>query len=137
MSVIYKIYCKDENIKDCYIGSTKYFTNRKRRHKYDCSNINCMAYNYKLYKFIRENGGFTNFDFEILETFNTIDTQDLYKIEGQYMENNNANLNDRKSFILHNEKTECIYCKSIVRRSNIVRHQKTPKCLTIRNTNQN
>ena len=29
---IYKIYCKDENINDCYIGSTKNLKNRIRNH---------------------------------------------------------------------------------------------------------
>ena len=28
-TIIYKIVCKDINIKDCYVGSTTNFTNRK------------------------------------------------------------------------------------------------------------
>lgn len=96
MSVIYKIYCKDENIKDCYIGSTNNLTKRKRQHKYTYDNINIKNCNLKLYTFIRANGGFENFDFIILEQFNTIiDKQDLFKIEGQYIKNNNSTLNCR------------------------------------------
>jgi hypothetical protein len=32
-TIIYKIVCKDVNIKDCYVGSTTNFTNRKGQHK--------------------------------------------------------------------------------------------------------
>ena len=95
MSVVYKIYCKDPNITDCYIGSTKDLTNRKSQHICYCNNINSRLYNVKVYKFIRENGNFENWDFEILETFNTIDKQDLLKIERNYIESNKSTLNDR------------------------------------------
>jgi len=90
MSVIYKIYCLDENIKDCYIGSTTNFYKRKIDHKTRCNN----NFNFKLYTFIRANGGFTNWNFEVLEKFeNKISKGDLEKIEGQYIKNNNATLN--------------------------------------------
>ena len=93
MSLIYKIYCKDTNIKDCYIGSTKNLTIRKQKHIYTCNKIENKYHNLKIYKFIRANGGFINWDFEILETFNTIDKQDLHKIERKYIESNNSTLN--------------------------------------------
>jgi hypothetical protein len=94
MSIIYKIYCKDENIKDCYVGSTNDLNRRKRQHKYNCNNNNSNEYNFKLYKFMRDNSGFENFDFIILEQFeNKMIKQDLLKIEGQYIKNNNATLN--------------------------------------------
>ena len=95
MSVIYKIYCLDENIKECYIGSTGNFAFRKGQHKRVCNNSsdNNKSYNLKVYTFIRANGGFTNWEFEVLETFNTIDKQDLKKIERKYIETNNSTLN--------------------------------------------
>ena len=37
---IYKIYCKDESIKDIYIGSTSNFKRRKRDHRSRCNNSN-------------------------------------------------------------------------------------------------
>ena len=95
MSVVYKIYCLDENIKDCYIGSTINFHKRQIRHKNNCNNTNDSSYNLKVYTFIRANGGFSNWDFEVLETFNTIDKIDLHKIEGQYIKKNNTTLNCR------------------------------------------
>jgi len=58
--VIYKIICNDENIKDCYVGSTSNFKVRKWDHKTTCnSNTNKMS-NYKIYQTIRENGGWEN-----------------------------------------------------------------------------
>ena len=94
MSLIYKIYCKDENIKEFYIGSTNNLTRRKYTHKQGSNNINNPRYNVKLYTFIRANGGLENFDFVILEQFETIiNKTDLFKIEGQYIKNNNATLN--------------------------------------------
>tara|TARA_E500000318_G_scaffold51081_1_gene47816 strand:+ start:686 stop:1144 length:459 start_codon:yes stop_codon:yes gene_type:complete len=98
MSVIYKIFCKNENIKDCYIGSTNNFNDRKRKHIENCNNISYKSYNIKLYKFIRDNGNFNNWDFEILETFeNIISNNDLHKIEAQYIKNNNSTLNSNMS----------------------------------------
>jgi hypothetical protein len=60
---IYKIYCKDENVKDCYVGSTKDFNRRKAVHKFDSKKKDL-----KLYKFMFDNGGFNNFNIEIIET---------------------------------------------------------------------
>ena len=66
MNTIYKIYCLDSDIKDFYIGSSKKFKKRKMSHKFNCNNENRKSYNIKLYKFIRANGGYNNFDYEIL-----------------------------------------------------------------------
>ena len=54
-SQIYKIYCKDTNIQDIYIGSTYNFKLRYYTHKNNCININNKKYNYRVYKFIRDN----------------------------------------------------------------------------------
>ena len=65
--IIYIIKCKDPKIKQCYIGSTTNFNKRKVKHKSNCNNKNSTKYNYKVYKFIRENDNFDNFYFEILQ----------------------------------------------------------------------
>jgi len=148
MSVVYKIYCKDPNIKDCYIGSTKDFRNRKKQHKRKCNNPNYKDYNYKVYKFIRNNGGFENWAFEILETFNTIDKQYLHKIERKYVESNNSTLNFQiptrtiqewqqanKDYSIEyyknnkeviQQKIKCD-CGCMINMCNIIRHRKTKK----------
>ena len=196
MSVIYKIFCKNENIKECYIGSTNDFKARKNQHKFRCNDNE--NHNALVYKFIRTNGGFENFDFVILEQFETIiNKNDLFIIEGQYIKNTNATLNckiagrtkqewyldnktkiteqkkkyreENKTEILENKKkyyeknklklsekckihyqenkteilkqlqkkVECIYCKSLISKNHILRHQQsTKKCILIQNTNQ-
>ena len=53
-TVIYKIYCKDENIKDVYVGHTINFTQRKYSHVKACNNLNNSV---RIYKTIRVNGG--------------------------------------------------------------------------------
>tara|TARA_R110000782_G_scaffold45394_1_gene100856 strand:+ start:138 stop:620 length:483 start_codon:yes stop_codon:yes gene_type:complete len=89
MNTIYKLYCKDENIKDFYIGSSKKFKTRKYAHKSNCNNENGNSYNFKLYKFIRANGGFQNFDFEIL-----LETDDnIKKNEQKYIDELKPTLN--------------------------------------------
>ena len=52
---IYKIFCNDENIKDIYIGQTKNFEIRKAEHARESDSSDL-----KLYKKIRENGGWKN-----------------------------------------------------------------------------
>ena len=61
---VYIIRCKDKSITDCYIGSTTDFESRKEKHKRSCCNENDKAYNYKVYKYIRDNGGWENWETE-------------------------------------------------------------------------
>ena len=61
MYTIYNLYKVDSN--DCYIGKTRDINKRMALHKFYSKTSP-----YKLYKFMRLNGGFNNFDFEILET---------------------------------------------------------------------
>jgi hypothetical protein len=55
--VIYKIICNDENIKDCYVGSTSNFKVRKWDHKRLSNDENSK---FKIYETIRNNGGWNN-----------------------------------------------------------------------------
>ena len=61
MYTIYNLYKINSN--DCYIGKTKNVKARMVLHKYYSKDST-----YKLYKFMRANGGFNNFTYEILET---------------------------------------------------------------------
>jgi len=78
---IYKLYCKDENIKDCYVGSAKNIIHRINRHKTNCYNTKWRHYNYPVYKFIRDNGGWENWDYEIIDVLNGITHDKLMKCE--------------------------------------------------------
>jgi hypothetical protein len=61
-TIIYKIVCKDINIKKTYGGHTTNIIKRRQAHKTVCNNINTKNYNLYVYKFIRENGGWNNWD---------------------------------------------------------------------------
>jgi len=68
-TVIYKIFCKNENVNDLYIGHTTNFYQRKSCHKNACENSKNSLYDIKLYKTIRENGGWDNWKMIQLEEY--------------------------------------------------------------------
>ena len=92
-SHIYKLCCKDTDIKEIYIGSTTNFRNRKSQHKSVCNNINEKGYNCKVYSFIREHGGFQNWDMILIETVSCNTKLELLKIERKYIEELKPSLN--------------------------------------------
>ena len=59
-TIIYKLQHEDDESL-LYVGSTTNFTHRKSQHKNNTKNSNGKQYNEKLYKMIRENGGFESF----------------------------------------------------------------------------
>ena len=59
-TTIYKIVCTDLSNKDIYVGHTTQFIKRKSSHKHNCNNPISKFYNLKVYKTIRENGGWEN-----------------------------------------------------------------------------
>jgi hypothetical protein len=99
----YKIYCKDTNITDCYVGHTTNFANRQRRHKSNCKTINNDQYNYKVYTIIRENGGWENWIMEELENTNCDDNEEARIREQELIIQHNAKLNSFDA-ILNKEK---------------------------------
>jgi hypothetical protein len=89
----YKIYCKDINITDCYIGSTINFNQRKKLHKSVCNNEKHKYYNLKVYIFIRENGGWDNWIMEELESKNCESNEEARIREQELIVEFNATLN--------------------------------------------
>ncbi len=79
--LIYKLCCKDPNITDIYIGSTTNMKNRKHKHKYSCNNPSAIGHNLKVYEFIRNNGGWENWDMILVEYVNCNSKQELEKEE--------------------------------------------------------
>lgn len=80
-AVIYKLSCKDKNITEIYIGSTTHFINRKNMHKSCCNNIESKKYNMSKYKFIRDNGGWDNWEMIEIEKFACNNKRELEKRE--------------------------------------------------------
>jgi len=93
-AVIYKIYCLDESIKDCYVGLTTDFIRRKYSHKM-CS----QSKNLRLYNFIKEYGGWNNWKMEIIHKFENDEFADkIYceEIETNFINEHVATLNSNK-----------------------------------------
>jgi len=64
---IYKIASLDPNVKEIYVGSTVDLKQRKALHKHSCNNENSNRHHLKVYQYIRDNGGWENFKFYVLE----------------------------------------------------------------------
>ena len=92
-SIIYEITCNDPLITDSYVGSTTDYKTRIRKHKQSCNNEKHSNYNLKLYKFMRENGGFENFTFKILEEVNCENKNELLLTERYFIETLKSSLN--------------------------------------------
>jgi hypothetical protein len=92
-TIIYKLVCKDLNIKECYVGHTTDFKSRKRRHKQSVEDMNCNSYNLKKSKFIRDNGGWDNWDMIEIEKYNCNDAQEARARERYWYETLGAGLN--------------------------------------------
>ena len=73
----YKIVCKDPAITDCYNGSCTSFKDRKYAHKCACNNPNSDSHNFKVYRFIREHGGWANWTMIQLELYPCKSEQEL------------------------------------------------------------
>jgi hypothetical protein len=83
-TIIYKLISKDATISQCYIGQTTNFNKRKNEHKYNCNNVNSKKYNYKIYKFIRDNGGWEKWEMIELEKCCFDNKQEAYARERYY-----------------------------------------------------
>ena len=102
----YKLICKDVNITDCYVGHTTNFTKRKYKHKDHCNNFNHRNYNIHLYQFIRDNGGWDNFDMILLNTEKCENSLEARKREREYIEQLGASLNIVRPFITTQEASD-------------------------------
>jgi len=138
-SVIYKLCCKDPTIEDIYIGSTTHFTKRKHQHKYCCNNENDKKYNNYKYQFIRDNGGFNNWDMILIKDYPTDSKRKLEMEERRIIDELKPSLNtqlptrtfkdryqENKEKILkkNSEKVVCDKCGIIITRGHLLRHQK-------------
>ena len=92
-TIIYKITCKDPNVKDLYVGHTTNFVQRKYAHKQSCMNDKSANHKCKLYQVIRNNGGWNNWHMEIVGFFNCNDHYEARKKEQEYFEILHATLN--------------------------------------------
>lgn len=105
MSCVYQIKCKDPKITETYVGSTVDLKQRIRQHRYKCieGNNECWL---KIYVFMRENGGFDNFEFNILEEFTDISKEQLRDEEQKYIKQITPQLNKKNASVTPEELKE-------------------------------
>jgi len=93
-SVIYKLVHKnDQDNENIYVGSTTNFRGRKLQHKVCCYNKNSEKYNRIQYKFIRENGGWDEWEMIAIETYPCENKRELEIRERFHIEKLKAKLN--------------------------------------------
>ena len=102
--LIYKLCCKDPNIKQIYIGSTVNFRVRKNTHKTKCNNPKTAEYSTKKYIFIREHGGWENWEMILIEYYSATDLRDLEQRERYWFDELSSKLNTNKPYISEEEK---------------------------------
>jgi predicted GIY-YIG superfamily endonuclease len=151
---MYKIVSKDLNNNSVYVGSTTNFMKRKYEHKASCFNENNKNHNYKVYKIIRENGGWDEFEMIEIEKYPCNDSNESAARERYWKEYFNASMNtqvpgifnelgrteyDKQPYRIEhkkkyrikniekiNKKYDC-FCGCKYTHSNRSRHFKTPK----------
>jgi hypothetical protein len=102
--IIYKLVCLDTTYPEVYVGSTTCFKQRKSNHKSKCYNENAKEYNYKIYQYIREHGGFGNFTMVEIEKYPCEDGRQLEAREEHWRKELKATLNGQKAFTTDEER---------------------------------
>jgi hypothetical protein len=92
-TLMYKICCKDPTITDIYVGHTTNKTQRKKDHKSRCENEKSRHYDTYLYQFIRNNGGWNNWEFIVLEEISCENVHQAKLRERYWLETLGASLN--------------------------------------------
>ena len=91
---IYKIFCRDESIKELYVGQTINFDSRRFSH---FMTLNFFKSNIKLYEFIRSHGGWGNWKMEIIKQYPLTTTKsDLDRLEWYWWNKLGGELNSMK-----------------------------------------
>ena len=91
-TIIYKIICKNSNIKDTYVGHTINFETCKQNHRNCCNNENNASYNSKLYNFVRTNGGWDNWEMIEIAKYKLNNALEARIKEQEHYESLQANL---------------------------------------------
>ena len=123
-TIIYKLCCLDTNITDIYVGHTTNKTLRIKDHKVKTNNGKILGYNYKVYEFIRNNGGWDNWSFIELEYYPCENRNQAETRERFWYDELKATLNTKRPKITEEElkvkKNELI----IEWRKNNIKHRK-------------
>ena len=92
-TMFYKIVSSDLNIQDLYVGHTTDFKRRKSEHKRVCNAENHKKHSCYVYSFIRDNGGWSNFDMILIEQRCCSNRLEAERVERTLIESLSASLN--------------------------------------------
>jgi len=96
-TIIYKlVHFDDLNDENIYVGHTTNMTKRRCRHKNACCNPNNKHYNLKVYQFIRENGGWDQWEMILIEKYPCKDEPEAIVRERYWKRELNATLNTQE-----------------------------------------
>ena len=134
-SFIYKLCCMDLTIEDIYIGSTTNFRCRKKQHKECCTNEKSSHYNSYVYQFIRNNGGWDNWEMILIKELSCNSRLELHAEERKNYEELKPTLNTQipnrtiKEYRKENRWKRAIpilcECGSEITKQHMARHKKT------------
>lgn len=92
--VIYKIYCKDDEIKDLYVGRSTNYYMRQLQHKQSCKKQHTQY----LYTVINATGGWGKWDIEIIEEYPCLNSVEANDREQYWINELQASLNVQIKF---------------------------------------
>ena len=119
-TIMYKIQHK-ENKNLIYVGSTDDLIERIKSHKKAYYNQNSQQYNYKVYRMIRENGGFNMFLFNKIECFSCKDKCEARKRETELMTELKSTMNSIRAYSGDKEEIICV-CGCKIKGKSRIRH---------------
>jgi len=94
---IYKlVHIDDLNDENIYVGHTTNIVQRKYKHKSSCGNPNNKEYNLKVYQFIRENGGWDQWNMILIEKYPCNDVYEAIARERYWKRELNSTLNTQE-----------------------------------------
>ena len=105
-SYIYKIVCLDPNIDDIYIGSTLNLNSRCNSHIMASLNKKQKNYYNKLYTFIRDSGGYENWEMQVIKLYKCETQRELHKEEQKYIDELKPSLNNHNAYTTKEEEKE-------------------------------
>jgi hypothetical protein len=158
-SCIYKICCRNPDIREIYVGSTTDLVKRRYTHKCSCNNPARGGHNCSVYQYIRDNGGWVNWEVVQVEQVVCESSQELRQREREVFERLRPSLNtirpktsleenkdnqrvrdktryhanpDRKKANMKawgSKRVICEHCDNEVCQGGLKKHQSRKKCL--------
>ena len=106
-TIIYKLVHKEDyDNANIYIGSTTDFIERKHQHKNSCNNEKQKGYNEKKYQYIRDNGGWNEWNMIEIQKYPCNDKREAEAREEYWRCHFNSQLNIRRAYTTVEQKKQ-------------------------------